>query len=84
VATKGPTTFVAVRDAVLLAAGVLGIGFQQVTGEVNSLLLTVYMTMIGIPGLSSGLWLLKQIGEKPSSSPPSSHSSGEPPAESQR
>ncbi len=83
-ARNGPTTFVAVRDAVLLAAGVLGIGYQQLTGDVNNVLLGVYMTMIGIPGLSSGLWLLKQIGEPPSSLPPQAPSSGEPPVESDR
>ena len=80
----GPTTFTAVRDIVLLILGVLGIGFQQLTGDVNLPLLGVYMTLLGIPGLSNGLWLLRQIGEPPSSSPPSPPSPGAPPVESDR
>lgn len=57
-----------IRDSVLLVAGVSGIGFQQITGNVSPLLIGVYMTMLGIPGLSSGVWLLKQIGESSFSS----------------
>lgn len=81
---KGPTRFTAFRDGFLLIAGTAGIGFQQVTGETDLLLLGIYMTMLGIPGFSSGLWLLRQIGEPPSSAPPSRPSAGEPPAESDR
>lgn len=69
-ANRGPTTFTAVRDAILLGLGVSGIAFQQITGQVSLPLLGVYMTLLGIPGLSNGLWLLKQIGEPPSSSSP--------------
>jgi hypothetical protein len=80
---RGPTTFVAVRDAVLLTLGVGGIAFQQITGEVNALLLGVYLTLLGYPGLSSGLWLLKHIGERPSSPPRPQPSAGESPQESE-
>lgn len=67
---KGPTTFVAVRDVVFLTLGVAGIAFQQITGQVEPILLGVYLTLLGVPGLSNGLWLLKQIGEPQSSAPP--------------
>lgn len=80
---KGPTTFIAVRDAVFLILGVSGIAFQQITGEVNAILLGVYLTLLGIPGVANGLWLLKQVGDPPSSSPPLRPSPGESPQESE-
>lgn len=80
-ARKGPARFTAIRDSVLLTAGVLGVGYQQITGEVNLPLLGVYMTMLGIPGLTSGFWLLKQIGEPQSSASPAQRSAGEPPVD---
>lgn len=32
-----------------MALGLLGIGWQQYTGQVNALLLGVYLTLLGIP-----------------------------------
>jgi hypothetical protein len=66
----GPSKFVVIRDSALLVGGLAGIAFQQITGQINPLLIGVYMTMLGLPGLSSGRWLLKQLGAPPSSSPP--------------
>lgn len=81
---RGPTTFVAIRDVVFLTLGVAGIAFQQITRDVQPILLGVYMTLLGVPGLSNGLWLLKQIGEPPSSSPRPPVSSGDSKPESEQ
>jgi hypothetical protein len=72
VAAKGPTRFVVIRDSILLAGGMLGIGYQQVTGNVNQIFLAIYFAMLGLPGLTSGQFLLKMFGEQPPSSSPSS------------
>jgi hypothetical protein len=69
--------FTVIKDSVLLMLGTGGIAFQQITGTVSLPLLGVYLTLLGIPGLSSGRWLLKQIGEEQSSLPPSQPSPGE-------
>lgn len=64
----------AIRDSILLAGGMLGVGFQQVTGNVNPILIGVYLTMLGVPALSNGKWLLqllmKETAESSSSSSP--------------
>lgn len=42
--------FIAVcRDAGCMTLGLVGIGWQQYTGQVNALLLGVYLTLLGIP-----------------------------------
>jgi hypothetical protein len=73
----GPNKFVVIRDSVLLGGGMAGIAFQQITGQINPLLIGVYVTMLGLPGLSSGRWLLKQIGEAQSSESRSSASASD-------
>lgn len=76
-AQTGPSRYAVVRDSILLAGGILGIGYQQITGQVNALLIGVYLTMLGVPTVVNGAWLLKQIGERPSSRSPDSASSTE-------
>jgi hypothetical protein len=61
-----------IRDSILLAGGVLGVGFQQVTGNVNPILIGVYLTMLGVPALSNGTWLLKLLLKENSESSSSS------------
>lgn len=56
--------FPVMRDVVLLTGGVLGIAFQTLTGDVNPLLLAVFTTMLGIPGVTNGLWLLRNGAEQ--------------------
>lgn len=59
----------------LLLVGLVGIGYQQYTGEVNSFLLLVFTSMVGVPGIAEIISLIKN---SPivirSSSSPSEHS----------
>lgn len=47
------------KSWILLAAGMAGIGYQQWTGEVNWILLLIFTSMTGVPGLTSILALIK-------------------------
>lgn len=40
------------RDLVLFVFGLVGISFQQVTGNVNFVLLAIFTAMTGMPGLA--------------------------------
>lgn len=67
------------RDLVLLVFGLSGIAYQQVTGEVNFVLLAIFTTMTGIPGLVNLLPLLRGLptdsqSSAPASTPPHSDS----------
>lgn len=42
-----------VKDMLLFFGGLAGIGYQQVTGEVNVFLLMIFTAMTGVPGLTS-------------------------------
>lgn len=42
--------YAVVRDAALLAAGIFGILYQQVTGKTNLELLLVYLVITQVPG----------------------------------
>jgi hypothetical protein len=66
-------TYTTVKDGLLLSTGLAGIAFQQVSGVINLPLLGVYLMLLGVPGLTSGLWLLNQYG----GSQPSGHPSPE-------
>jgi uncharacterized membrane protein HdeD (DUF308 family) len=57
-----PRWLVVLRDVVLLLVGVFGILHQEITGQANPLLLGVYTTLLGIPGATSALALLKGTG----------------------
>lgn len=43
----------------LLLAGLVGIGYQQYTGEVNWFLLLVFTSMAGVPGIAEIILLIK-------------------------
>jgi hypothetical protein len=47
---KSRAIFAVVRDVICLAAGIFGILFQQITGQVNIQLLLVYLALVGTPG----------------------------------
>jgi hypothetical protein len=65
-----------IRDVLLFAGGMAGVGYQTVTGEVNYGLLAVFTTMLGIPGLTNLISLTRGSATKlppsPSASPESS------------
>lgn len=44
---------------ILLIAGLAGIGYQQYTGQTNWLLLLIFSTMTGVPGIAELLLLIK-------------------------
>lgn len=62
------------RDIVLLMFGLAGIAYQQVTGEVNFVLLAIFSTMTGIPGFVNLLPLLRGSATGSQSSQPASTS----------
>jgi hypothetical protein len=48
-----------IKSWVLLVAGLLGIGYQQYTGEKNWILLLIYTSMTGVPGVATIISLIK-------------------------
>lgn len=71
------------KDLVLFFGGLSGIGYQQVTGQVNVVLLVIFTAMTGVPGLTSlinmwrgsGIELPSQREASPDSSSESDNSS---------
>lgn len=63
------------RDLVLLAIGSFGILYQLLTGHTDPMLLVVFTSMLGIPGVANAFWLLKQSGELPPPVSPSDSAS---------
>jgi hypothetical protein len=47
------------RSWILLLAGLFGIGYQQYTGETNWVLLLIFTSMTGVPGVTSIISLIK-------------------------
>jgi hypothetical protein len=47
------------KSWILLLSGLVGIGYEQYTGKVNWILLLIFTTMTGVPGLASIISLLK-------------------------
>lgn len=47
------------KSWVLLIAGLIGIGYQQYTGETNWLLLGIFTLMAGVPGATQLFSLIK-------------------------
>lgn len=73
-----------IRDVVLLVFGLAGIAYQQVTGNVNFVLLAIFTAMTGVPGLTNLMPLLRGIPTVSHSSPsaseqPSTDSESSPP-----
>lgn len=65
-------TFARVRDYLFLVVGLGGLIYQQVTNNSDALLITAYLTLLGLPTATSVASLLRSSG---TSSP---SSSGEP------
>lgn len=47
------------KDLILFLGGLAGIAYQQITGNVNTLLLVIFTAMVGIPGLTNLVTLLR-------------------------
>lgn len=58
------------KDTLLFLGGLSGIGYQQISGDVNTTLLVVFVAMTGVPGLTSLIALVRGplTGSQPSSS----------------
>lgn len=67
---KVERTIVIVKDFLLFGTGLAGIIYQQVTGQVNAMLLAVFTIMVGLPGVSA-LWSLRSTSTTSSSLPSS-------------
>lgn len=48
-----------IKSWILLLAGLAGIGYQQYTGEVNWILLLIFTSMTGVPGVATIISLIK-------------------------
>ncbi len=48
-----------IKSWVLMVAGILGIGYQQYTGEKDWMLLLIFIAMIGIPGYTEIISILR-------------------------
>lgn len=71
-ATEGPSRHSVIRDTVLWIAGLAGIGYQTVTGDVQPILTGVFMTMLGLPGIGGLISAARSTTASQSPSPPSS------------
>ncbi len=69
------------RDLILFVFGLAGIAYQQVTGDVNAVLLGIFTAMTGVPGLTNLVSLLRGTPTGGSSSAPAP---SEPGSESER
>ena len=47
------------KDLILFLGGLFGIGYQQVSGDVNTVLLVIFTAMTGVPGLTNLVALLR-------------------------
>lgn len=47
------------KDLILFFGGLVGIGYQQVTGDVNTVLLIIFTAMTGVPGLTNLVAILR-------------------------
>lgn len=69
--TRQPQRYDVVKDALLFVTGLSGIAYQTVIGPPNVPLLLVFVSMVGTPGLTNLLSLLRNgsLTESSSSSP---------------
>lgn len=66
------------KDFILFLGGLAGIAYQQITGNVNPLLLLVFTAMTGVPGVTHVIAILRGSATVSQSSlPPSSSSAQE-------
>jgi hypothetical protein len=77
-APEGPTRFVFVRDVILFSGGMLGIGYQTVTRDVNPLLTGAFMAMLGLPGVGGVISAVRSTTQQSSPPPPSPSSPPQP------
>jgi hypothetical protein len=70
----GPSRIHVIRDTSLWVAGLLGIGYQTITGDVNPVLTGVFMAMLGLPGITGLVSAARSTTESSSPSPPPSSS----------
>lgn len=63
-----------IRDTSLWVGGLLGIGYQTVTRDVNPILTGVFMAMLGLPGITGVVSAVRSTTGSSSPSPPSSSS----------
>jgi hypothetical protein len=64
------TTVTVVKDLLLFLVGLAGIIYQTVTGGVNVILLTVFVSMTGLPSITNGIALVRGLTTASQSSPP--------------
>jgi hypothetical protein len=66
-----------IRDIGCFVLGIAGIVYQQITGKVDTVLLVVYLTLLGVPGLLGAIAIGRGTddGPEPPSSRPAQHSS---------
>lgn len=58
------------KDLILFLGGLAGIGYQQISGNVNFILLAIFTAMTGVPGLTNLITLLRgTVIKLPSQSP---------------
>lgn len=58
-ATKQDRRIAIVKDLTLFFGGLAGIAYQQLTGNVNMVLLMVFTAMTGVPGLTNIISLIR-------------------------
>jgi hypothetical protein len=71
---EGPSRLHVVRDTCLWVGGLLGIGYQTITGEVNPVLTGAFMAMLGLPGVTGIVSAVRSTTSSSSPSPSSSSS----------
>lgn len=80
--TDPDRTFARVRDYLFLVVGLGGLIYQQVTENSDGLLITAYLTLLGLPTATGVASLLRSNGTSSSSSSPVPPSSTPSPASS--
>lgn len=65
-----PNRIAIAKDLILFFGGLIGIAYQQITGNVNVVLLMIFTAMTGVPGLMNIISLVRNSPtELPSSLP---------------
>lgn len=65
---RGDRRIAVFKDLTLFLGGLTGIGYQQITGDVNTVLLIIFTAMTGVPGLTNLISLFRGLPtESPSS-----------------
>lgn len=75
VVEEGPSRIHVIKDTSLWLGGMLGLGYQTVTGDVNEVLTAAFMAMLGLPGISGIVSILRNTTSSPPPFPPQESSS---------